>query len=315
MTILRGKCSHFGGPNDMGVSPDEGLAFIYDVEDAPWLFLPEQPPGTTGLARRLDADGVFYIACRWNYDETPKAMLPDMLVKVGAPKTGKAFRAYPADWGPHVDTGRVADLSPGLMEALGITTDDEVVVEYEPLVEAAVAYNSVVISSGHSKYVRGASGYLDEVDEARKVVDCVVTTLNGMGVKAIGFHDDISTTQNENLHRIVDFHNSQKRELDVSIHFNAYEPTDKPRGTEVLYVTQDELAEEMSAAIAQAGGFTDRGGKYNSGLYFLNNTSKPAILIEVAFVDSQADADLYRSRFVAICDAIAATLAGTAAVA
>ena len=51
---VRGKVSHFGGPADAGVSPSEGLAFIYNEDDtAPWLFLPNQPPNTTGLARRL----------------------------------------------------------------------------------------------------------------------------------------------------------------------------------------------------------------------------------------------------------------------
>ena len=35
---MTGKCSWFGGPEDDGVSPDEGLAFIYKVEDAPHLF-------------------------------------------------------------------------------------------------------------------------------------------------------------------------------------------------------------------------------------------------------------------------------------
>jgi hypothetical protein len=68
MTRLCGKVSWFGGPDDTGVSPDEGLAFIYDVDDAPHLFLPQQPAGTTGLARRLDPARP-YIACRWNYDE------------------------------------------------------------------------------------------------------------------------------------------------------------------------------------------------------------------------------------------------------
>ena len=29
---VRGKVSHFGGPEDTGVSPSEGLAFIYDEE-------------------------------------------------------------------------------------------------------------------------------------------------------------------------------------------------------------------------------------------------------------------------------------------
>jgi hypothetical protein len=45
---------------------------------------------------------------------------------VRAPTTGKRYKARPADWGPHTDTGRVADLSPGLLNALGIKTDDEV---------------------------------------------------------------------------------------------------------------------------------------------------------------------------------------------
>jgi hypothetical protein len=45
---------------------------------------------------------------------------------VYAPKTGKRYKARPCDWGPHTDTGRVADLSRGLLDALGIETDDEV---------------------------------------------------------------------------------------------------------------------------------------------------------------------------------------------
>lgn len=128
---FEGKCSHFGGPNDMGVSPDEGLAFIYDYDMAPHLFLDEQPPGTTGLARRLDPE-IYYIACRWDYDVTPKSMLVDknLYAEVRAPSTGKAMLVWPADWGPHQDTGRAADLSPGLMTYLGIGTDDEVQVDY-----------------------------------------------------------------------------------------------------------------------------------------------------------------------------------------
>jgi hypothetical protein len=49
-----------------------------------------------------------------------------LLALVRAPSTGRQFRAWPADWGPHEDTGRVADISSGLMEYLGILTDDEV---------------------------------------------------------------------------------------------------------------------------------------------------------------------------------------------
>jgi hypothetical protein len=129
-----GKVSWFGGPADKGVSPSEGLAFIYQYSTAPYLFLDKQPPNTTGLARRLDPE-VFYVACRWDYAKTPKSMLAtseQALVQAG----DKKFLAWPSDWGPHTSTGRVADISPGLMGALGIKTDDSVEVTYPAPAEA-----------------------------------------------------------------------------------------------------------------------------------------------------------------------------------
>jgi N-acetylmuramoyl-L-alanine amidase len=130
----RGRCSTFGGPDDQGVSASEGLAFIYegDEEEFAHLLLPEQPPNTSGLARRLDPN-VMYVACRWDYDTTSKDMLRNQSLKAGVrnTRTGRAIAAYPADWGPHEqETGRAADLSPALAEALGVETDDEVEVGY-----------------------------------------------------------------------------------------------------------------------------------------------------------------------------------------
>jgi len=123
----KGKCSWFGGPTDMGVSPSEGLAFIYAYEEKPQLFLPQQPPGTTGLARRLNSEAVNCIAMRWDYNIYPKEFLRgDVVAKIRAPKTGRTTWASPADWGPHVDTSRIADLSLACMSELGIETDDEV---------------------------------------------------------------------------------------------------------------------------------------------------------------------------------------------
>jgi N-acetylmuramoyl-L-alanine amidase len=124
-----GPCSWFGGPDDSGVSSDEGLAFFYDADDAPHLFLPSQPAGTSGLARRLNPN-LPYVACRWNYEVTPKAMLADPMRQALVRAGGRQAYAWPADWGPHEDTGRVADLSPALMDALGLDTDDVVEVIY-----------------------------------------------------------------------------------------------------------------------------------------------------------------------------------------
>lgn len=169
----------------------------------------------------------------------------------------------------------------------------------------------VVISSGHGKYIRGARGnpvppQLDEVDQARRVVDRVASLLGSNCVAK--FHDDVSTTQNSNLNRIVSFHNSKSRDLDVSVHFNAYQNTSNKMGTEVLWVTQQSLAGQMSNALASALGLPNRGAKKRTDLYFLNNTNKPAILIETCFCDSTGDSNAYNAKFDQACNAIAQVL-------
>ena len=169
----------------------------------------------------------------------------------------------------------------------------------------------VVISSGHGKYIRGASGYLDEVDEARLVVEEVAAILRGAGHTIHTFHDDVSDDQNENLNRIVNFHNSKQRDLDVSVHFNAYQTTQSPMGCEVLYITQLDKADEVVDAICRAApDLPNRGPKKRTDLFFLNNTDMPAILIETCFVDSRADADTYNSWFAEVCIAIAEGITG-----
>jgi N-acetylmuramoyl-L-alanine amidase len=168
----------------------------------------------------------------------------------------------------------------------------------------------VVISSGHGKYIRGASGYLDEVDEARRVVEQAAAMMRHIGASVKTFHDNTSHDQNTNLNTIVNYHNAQTRDLDVSVHFNAYQTTSGPMGTECLYVTQSALAAKVSTGISDAGDLIDRGPKKRTDLFFLNNTAEPAILIETCFVDSKADANLYNAHFDAICQAIAETITG-----
>jgi hypothetical protein len=132
--MVSGRVSYFGGPLDTGVSASEGLAFHYAItEENQHLFLPLQPSGTTGLARRLNAKAVHYVACRWDYSVTPKAMLagPDVALVRSLREPDRALTAFPADWGPHEEqTGRAADLSPALMADLNLETDDEVEVIY-----------------------------------------------------------------------------------------------------------------------------------------------------------------------------------------
>jgi hypothetical protein len=178
----------------------------------------------------------------------------------------------------------------------------------------------IVISSGHGLKIRGAAGPepwgLDETDEARRVVAEVADwlTVNGYDVSQV--HDDQSTNQSDNLHYLVSHHNKfpAADRLDCSIHFNAY-VADKNigRGTECLYISQDELAGRVAAAISSASGLINRGAKYRSDLYFLNGTtgSRGAILVEVAFCDAGVDCDLYRQHLGDIAEAIAESITAT----
>jgi uncharacterized protein (TIGR02594 family) len=128
ISTMTGKMSTFGGPTDKGVAPDEGLALceVSEMDKFDGYFLPEQPPGTTGLARRLDPAS-HYIACRWDYKQTSRSYLQGIMVMVTA--KGKTLKARPIDWGPNTNTGRICDMSPGLAAALGLQTDNTCTVD------------------------------------------------------------------------------------------------------------------------------------------------------------------------------------------
>lgn len=168
------------------------------------------------------------------------------------------------------------------------------------------------MSSGHADKVRGAKGILDERNEAVKMVDKVASYIKELGEQVEVYHDKTSTTQKANVNGIVSHHNKTKRDLDISIHFNANKETDQPMGTEVLHYNSSskDMASKLSTAIAKAGGFKNRGAKVRTDLGFLRDTNEPAVLIEVCFVDSKADAELYKKNFDKICQAIAETLTG-----
>jgi hypothetical protein len=104
------------------VSPTEGLAFISEIDQKPELFLPYQPEGTSGLARRLNPH-VHFLAMRWDYNEHSKFELLTLKAFVRNPQTGFGVACFPADYGPHPDTGRLLDVSKSVMDDLDLETD------------------------------------------------------------------------------------------------------------------------------------------------------------------------------------------------
>jgi N-acetylmuramoyl-L-alanine amidase len=170
-------------------------------------------------------------------------------------------------------------------------------------------YNQINISSGHSINCQGASDIINEVTEARRVVNRIYDMCKSIGIEVYKYHDT-SSSESQNLANIANWHNQFKDGIDISIHFNALRHTSNSMGTEVCYYSQSQLASQVSAAISKVSGLKDRGGKERKGLYVLRHTNKPMLLIEVCFCDSYYDSQKYLENFDNICSAIIEALTG-----
>ena len=162
---------------------------------------------------------------------------------------------------------------------------------------------------GHFGNGTGAKGHIDEVVEARKVATRIYEILQANKVPSTLFEDKTSKNQRNNLNALVAHHNKDRNGLVVSFHFNAGGDGSKGIGTEVLYYDQKDLATRLVNAVSNASGLKNRGAKQNKKLAVLKNTYEPAVLIEVCFVNSKIDVELYQKNFEAICLNIAKVLA------
>lgn len=162
------------------------------------------------------------------------------------------------------------------------------------------------VHGGHSLVCRGASGYLDEVNEDRKVKNRVISALQSAGHTVYDCTDDAGKTQGRNLASIVAKCNAHAVDLDVSIHLNA------GCGTGVEVWCYGEKTKDIAVAICQnvsaALGIPNRGVKYSKNLYVLRKTAGSAILVECCFVDNQNDASHWNADKCG--DAIASAIAG-----
>ena len=145
-----------------------------------------------------------------------------------------------------------------------------------------------LVSVGHTASGNigcGAVGKLNESDCTREIAPLVVAKLKALGHEAIKLQID-----NSDAHDYVkraQQANSIGGDMFVEIHLNAGIDY-KGDGCEVLTTSGSKAssyAVKVSKAIAERTNITDRGHKTTSGLYVLNHTSMPAMLIEVCFVD------------------------------
>lgn len=136
----------------------------------------------------------------------------------------------------------------------------------------------------------GAVGVLSETVENRKIGKRLIELLQSAGHTVVNCTVDSASSVGNQLAGIVQKANAQKLDYFLSIHLNA----GGGHGTETYVYSSNSSAKSkaqiINDKIAASCGFRNRGLKYSTGLYVLANTSAPAMLVEVCFVDSQEDA-------------------------
>lgn len=163
------------------------------------------------------------------------------------------------------------------------------------------------LDMGHTPTSPGAHGHLDELTEDRKVGAALKRIMQAAGHSVTDATAPDSMAYPAETNYRVTKANGSGAELFVSVHFNAGGGT----GTEVLYYGGDSrghgLASRISAEVSDALGLPNRGAKARTGeVAVIRDTAMTAVLVEVCFVDSAADAEAYRA---AGADRVAAAIA------
>lgn len=167
------------------------------------------------------------------------------------------------------------------------------------------------VHGGHNSIVQGAnSQYGKEHLLDRAVKDALIAKLRGLGHTVYDCTDEVGSTQSANLRNIVAKCNAHKVDLDISLHLNAFNGS--ANGVEVCYYDQEALAAKISKQLSVDIGWFNRGPKLRQELYVLANTSSPAILIELGFIDNAGDMAKWNTDAIAgsICYALTGSRGG-----
>lgn len=152
----------------------------------------------------------------------------------------------------------------------------------------------IAMAGGHSKKAPGASGHLDEYKCDRNYVARLKVALEEAGHTVVDCSNEKATASAE-LAEEVRLANASGADWFLAVHFNAGGGT----GTECWYYTGNDqgynMAKALSANVSGALGLRDRGPKATTSLYVVKRTDMPAVLLEACFVDSEKDAEAWRS--------------------
>ena len=150
----------------------------------------------------------------------------------------------------------------------------------------------IAIDLGHGVgQDRGAEGIVTEESIINSVGSLVIAKLKALGHTVIETRPQYANSVSDSLIKRVDLANNSNVDLYVSIHANA----GGGRGTEIFtYRGQEvEQARNVLNNICELG-FINRGIK-SSNLFVINKTEAKSMLIEICFVDTKSDMELYNS--------------------
>ena len=153
----------------------------------------------------------------------------------------------------------------------------------------------IAVRGGHCPKVPGATKFLDELTEDRKVKESVIKYLKQLGNEVLDVTPpDTINSSNADLSFGIIKANTYNVDLFVSIHFNkAYNIYNGDLGSEVCVYTPFDTAQRVVNGLAFLG-FKNRGQKVRTGLFELKNTTMKAMIIEVCFVEATGDVSLYK---------------------
>lgn len=162
----------------------------------------------------------------------------------------------------------------------------------------------VFINPGHAPNGNpdpGACGFgLRESDVAMRIGSLLEYYLRSAGLET-------QILQSDSLEEVVTSSDYFGADVFISIHCNAFDGS--AHGTETLIYAKGGEAEKLAgcvqAQLIDTIGTTDRGIKERPGLYVLNSTNAPAILVEIAFIDNRQDSGLLANETEDIARAIA----------
>lgn len=170
----------------------------------------------------------------------------------------------------------------------------------------------VFINPGHHPGVdSGAVNKYHDIKEAnvvRSIGDMIEKYLVAAGIAVVSLQSDNLAGENPYYPNVCGLANNSKADLFISLHCNS-SVNKKARGTETLVYSlgssSEKAARLMLKQLVSSLGTVDRGVKERPDLIVLKRTVMPAVLLEIAFISNNEEAELLVNKQHEIARAIA----------